>query len=36
MNSFMIFVAPFLVLFGALALAFWAALKDGPVSDKNE
>lgn len=34
MNSFMIFVAPFIVLFGAIAFAFWAALKDGPVSKK--
>lgn len=32
MNSFMIFVAPFIVLFAAIALAFWVALKDGAVS----
>jgi hypothetical protein len=31
----MIFAAPFIVLIGAIALAFWAALKDGPVSKKD-
>lgn len=35
MNSFMIFAAPFIILFGAIALTFWAALKDGPISKKD-
>ncbi|MBP2257937.1 cytochrome bd oxidase small subunit CydS [Virgibacillus alimentarius] len=35
MQDFLIFVAPFIVLFGAIALAFWAALKDGPMSKKD-
>lgn len=30
MNDFLIFVAPFIVLIGAIVLAFWAALKDEP------
>jgi hypothetical protein len=33
-NDFLIFVAPFLVIAAAIAATFWAALKDGAVSDK--
>ncbi|MBB6513610.1 hypothetical protein GGQ92_002424 [Gracilibacillus halotolerans] len=28
MNDFLMFVAPFLVLFGALGLAFWIAFRN--------
>lgn len=28
LNSFMIFVAPFIVLIGAMILSFWVASKD--------
>ncbi|MDQ0430600.1 MULTISPECIES: cytochrome bd oxidase small subunit CydS [Caryophanaceae] len=32
MQDFMIFYAPFLVLFGAIIFGFWFSLKDGPVT----
>ncbi|WP_411825149.1 cytochrome bd oxidase small subunit CydS [Lederbergia lenta] len=32
MSNFLMFYAPFIVLFASIAIAFWAALKDGPVS----
>ncbi|WP_407668340.1 cytochrome bd oxidase small subunit CydS [Oceanobacillus damuensis] len=31
-NDFLVFVAPFLIIIGAIALAFWAAGKDEPVN----
>ena len=34
MNQFLMFYAPFVVLIVAIAVAFWAALKDGAVRDK--
>lgn len=36
MQEFMIFVAPFLVLFGAIGAAFWIAPKDGPVTKERK
>ncbi|MFD1040521.1 hypothetical protein ACFQ3N_19265 [Virgibacillus byunsanensis] len=36
MNDFFIFIAPPLVLIGSIALAFWAALKDGAVVESQE
>jgi len=33
-GNFLIFVAPFLVLFAGLGLAFWAALQDGSISEE--
>ncbi|WP_445661397.1 cytochrome bd oxidase small subunit CydS [Bacillus sp. FSL K6-3431] len=32
MGNFFIFIAPFIVLFAAIGFAFWAALKDGPIT----
>ncbi|WP_420913217.1 cytochrome bd oxidase small subunit CydS [Indiicoccus explosivorum] len=32
MTEFLIFVAPFLVLFGSMIAGFWLAMKDGPVT----
>ncbi len=34
MTHFLMFYAPFLVLFGAIITAFWFAPKDGPVRNK--
>ncbi|WP_413788962.1 cytochrome bd oxidase small subunit CydS [Psychrobacillus mangrovi] len=34
MADFLIFYAPFIVLIGSIIVAFWAASKDGAVSDK--
>ncbi|WP_371256596.1 hypothetical protein [Psychrobacillus sp. FJAT-21963] len=34
MSDFLIFYAPFIVLIGAIVVAFWAASKDGAVSDE--
>lgn len=34
MVNFFIFYAPFLVLFAAIIVAFWAASKDGAVREK--
>lgn len=35
MQEFLIFYAPFLVLFASIAFGFWFSLKDGVVT-KNE
>ncbi|WP_430413620.1 cytochrome bd oxidase small subunit CydS [Lederbergia citrea] len=32
MSNFLMFIAPFIVLFLSIGVAFWAALKDGPMS----
>ncbi|WP_408021616.1 cytochrome bd oxidase small subunit CydS [Siminovitchia acidinfaciens] len=34
MHNFLIFYAPFIVLVGAIAIAFWAAPKDRAVTKK--
>jgi len=36
MNDFLIFIAPFLTLVASMILAFWAALKDKPIMEKEE
>ena len=32
LNDFLIFVAPFIVIFAAIVVVFWAAPKDGSVT----
>jgi CydS-like protein len=34
MNDFLIFIAPFIIIVAAIASAFWAASKDGSVSNE--
>lgn len=34
MNDFLIFVAPFIIIVAAIVCAFWAAGKDGSVSNE--
>ncbi|WP_407944464.1 cytochrome bd oxidase small subunit CydS [Ornithinibacillus contaminans] len=34
MDSFLLFIAPFLVIIAAIAVSFWAVLKDGVVSEE--
>ena len=36
MTEFLIFVAPFLVLFASMIAGFWLAMKDGPVTKNKE
>lgn len=34
MSNFLMFVAPFIVLILSIIVAFWAALRDGPIRDE--
>lgn len=36
MQDFLIFYAPFLVLFAAIGFGFWVSLKDGIVSKEKK
>ena len=31
MSNFLMFIAPFIVLILSIVVAFWAALRDGPI-----